>query len=117
MSKQERLIKQAISHFKYMVSFAKERDPKEIADSGVMELCIGESWRSVHCPLCIEYADVACKGCPIHEYTNEKNCRGTPWGRVNSSVTWSDWIEHAESEISMLEDILIYYTRSEYAYV
>lgn len=117
MSKQERLLKRAIAHFRYMISFAKERDPKEIADSCVMELCIGESWRSVHCPLCIEYAGDACKGCPISAYTNEINCRGTPWGMLNNSVTWDDWIEHAESEISMLEDILRYYTRSEHEYM
>ena len=35
-------------------------------------------WSSV-CPLCEEYLDDKCAGCPVYEYTGWSDCRLSPW--------------------------------------
>ena len=34
------------------------------------------------CPLCAEFYDAKCRGCPVYEYTGEKDCGNTPWERT-----------------------------------
>jgi len=60
------------------------------------------------CALCQEFNNglFPCSGCPVKEKTGHSGCKGTPYDKVASSITFSGSKEFALEEVAFLKSLL-----------
>lgn len=90
-----------------MLRWAEDQLELEPVDSNEMEDGIKESWFAVDCPLCKEYGDNECRGCPIQE--DGECCMkilASPWRFVAKSPNWGVWVANATLFIDYLKWLL-----------
>lgn len=101
------LLMASAEHWKNMIDWASQQPYNEPVDYHRMEVEIGQSWSLDGCPLCNEYIDKECKGCPIQE---DGECcidsNISPWEFVSHSPTWGVWVANATFFVRYLEVLI-----------
>ena len=105
-----------IAHWERMIAWVKSIDLENLDDINndvEMHNNIGESWFSNDCIYCKRYGDNDCKRCPLAKKYGEclkddnidddTNING--WIKVNSSLTWREWLINAELFLEQLKTV------------
>ena len=108
MTTLEQDILNSISHWKRMIAWARDQNPKDPVDSLRMETSINESWYARDCPLCQRFI-VSCDLCPLTLYqgryhTIKTGCGGdSAWLQVELALTWRQWVKAARKMLYVLQ--------------
>ena len=88
---------EATAHYGRMIAWAKTRPENEFPNDDDMIAGIGEEWHSKDCSFCQKYFNTymndRCTLCPLNDGAV---CCGGLWSKMNSAVTWGEWIAAAE---------------------
>jgi hypothetical protein len=104
-----KVIKQSITHWQYMIRWAKKHNQDDFAYRQEMLDDIGENWAGYYCPLCKMF--YKCNNCPLSYYDSfiPRDCINE-WRLVDISKTWGEWLENAEQMLLILKNVLKKYS-------
>ena len=95
-----KLVKKTLKHWDKMIRWAGKQQPRNRPDEYVMADEIGENWNGGSWPLCLNYSNVCCVGCPI--FSNFGQCSWSGeintnlWQTLSSVKTWGTWVKKAK---------------------
>ncbi len=107
----EELVEGSIDHWKEMIEWAQQRDPREPISVACMKILVGSDWYSGSCPLCrwfLHFGDGECEGCPLHAVFGDCDSPHAmnAWIDVARARDWGEWLEAAEVMLFQLETVL-----------
>jgi hypothetical protein len=109
MKSKKVILKESVKHYSKMIKWVKKQDQNLSLDSKKMYKEIKKDWSNTYCPCCQNYNIAThflyrCRlDCPM--IINRKRCisLGHPWNKMFYSVTWGEWLIHANKMLDLIK--------------
>ncbi len=105
---EQKAIQNSIKHWREMIQWVTEQDPRDKIDQSLMEEAIDSTWFDEDCDLCSKFNSFHCPNCPLQKAFGKCGKRGTEnaWTRFHQKGTWEEWLVMGEKMLKQLESLI-----------
>ena len=104
---EQKAIQNSIKHWREMIQWVTEQDPRDKIDQFLMEEAIDSTWFDKDCDLCSEFNSPCCFNCPLQKAFGKcGKVETNAWTRFHQKGTWEEWLVMAEKMLKQLESLI-----------